>query len=45
MKPSTKQSQNHGHKEETGDRQGEGAGIECEGWTGRLGLADANYYI
>ena len=32
--------QNHGQREETGGCQGGG-----EGWTGSLGLADANYYI
>ena len=45
MQPSTKQNQNHGNKEEIGDCQGEGVGMEWEGWSGRVGSADENYYI
>ena len=39
----TKQKQTHRHREWTCDCQGRGRW--GEGWTGRLGLADANYYI
>ena len=43
MHISTKQKQTHKHKEETCVCQGEGE--MREGWTGSLGLADANYCI
>ena len=39
MNLSTKQT--HGHREQTGGCQGGGG----EGWSGNLGLADANYHI
>ena len=42
MNLSTKQKQTHRHRELTGGCQGGGVG---EGWSGSLGLADANYYI
>ena len=34
--------QNDRHGEQTGGCQGGGVG---KGWSGRLGLADANYYV
>ena len=37
----TKQKQTHRHREQTGGYQGGGGG----GWTGNLGLVDANYFI
>ena len=40
MNLSTKQKQTHRHREQTGGAKGEG-GVG-EGWSGRLGLADAN---
>ena len=40
---STKQKQTHRHREQTCGCQKEGE--MGEGWTGSLGLADANYYI
>ena len=43
MRLPTEQKQTHRHREQTCGCQG-GGGIE-EGWTGSLGLADANYYI
>ena len=43
MNLSMKQKQNHRHREQTGGCQG-GMGVG-EGWTGSLGLADANQYI
>ena len=42
MNPSIKQKQTHGQEEQTCGCQGGG---EEEGWTGSLGLVDANYYI
>ena len=42
MNLSTKQKQNYRHREQTCGCQGERGGV---GWTGSLGLADANYYI
>ena len=42
MNLSMKQTQTHRHREQTCGCQGGGCG---EGWTGSLGLADANYYI
>ena len=36
-----KQKQTQGHREQTCGRQG----VVREGWTGSLGLVDANYYI
>ena len=43
MNLSTKQKQTHRHREQTcGFQGGKGVG---EGWTGSLGLVDANYYI
>ena len=41
---STEQKQTHRHREQTGGCQREGGGGEGEGWTGSLGLADANFY-
>ena len=41
MNLSTKQKQTHGHREQTCVCQGVGRA----GWTGSLGLVDANYYI
>ena len=38
MQPYTKQNQNHGHKEEIGDCQGEGVGMEWEGRVSRCEL-------
>ena len=38
----TEQKQTHGHREQTCGCQGEGEGM---GWTGSLGLVDANSYI
>ena len=43
MNSSMKQKQTHRHRERTCGCQGEG-GLG-EGWSGSLGLADANYYI
>ena len=43
MNLSMKQKENQRHREETCDYQG-GGGMR-EGWSGSLGLADANYYI
>ena len=43
MNLSTKQKQTHRHREETCGCQG-GGEVE-DGWSGSLGLADANYYI
>ena len=40
---STKQKQTHRHREQTCGCQG--GGEKGEGWTGSLGLVDANYYI
>ena len=40
MKLSTKQKQTHRHREQTCGCQG-----EVRGWTGSLGLVDANNYI
>ena len=40
---SMKQKQTHRYREQTCGCQG-GGGVQ-EGWTGSLGLADANYYI
>ena len=42
MNLSTQQKQTHRHREQTCGCQG-GGGWE-EGWSGSLGLADANYY-
>ena len=43
MNLSTKQKHIHRHREQTcGCQGGRGGG---EGWTGNLGLVDANYYI
>ena len=42
MNLSMKQKLTHRHREQTGGCQGGG---EEEGWTGNLGLVDANYYI
>ena len=42
MNLSTKQKQTH--RDQTCGCQGGGGG-EGEGWTGSLGLVDANYYI
>ena len=44
MNLSMKQKQNHRHREQTDGCQGQGAGLG-EGWSGRLGIADVNYYI
>lgn len=38
-----KQTQDQGHKEQTGECQ-RGGGLR-EGWGGRLGLADVSFYI
>ena len=38
-----KQKKIHRHREQASCRQG--GGEVAEGWTGRWGLADANYYI
>ena len=43
MNLSMKQKQTHKHREQTCGCQG--GGWMAEGWTGSLGLADANYYI
>ena len=43
MSLSTKQKQTHRHREQTCGYQG--GWREAEGWTGSLGLVDANYYI
>ena len=43
MNLSTKQKQTPSHREQTGGCQG--LGVCGEGWSGRLGLADAKYYI
>ena len=43
MNLSVKQKQTHRHREQTWGCQG--GGETGEGWTGSLGLADANYYI
>ena len=43
MNPSMNQKQTHRHREQTYGCQG-GVGVE-PGWTGSLGLADANYYM
>ena len=42
MNLTTKQKQIHRRREETCGYQGWGEG---EGWTGSMGLVDANYYI
>ena len=43
MNLSTKQKQTHRHREQIcGGQEGGGVG---EGWSGSLGLADANFYI
>ena len=42
MNLSTKQKPTHRHREQTCGCQGKWEG---EGWTGSLGLVDANYYI
>ena len=39
---STEKKQTHGHGEQTCVAKGEGEGV---GWTGSLGLVDANYCI
>ena len=39
---SIEQKQTHGQREQICGCQGEGEGV---GWTGSLGLVDANYYI
>ena len=38
----TEQKEIHGHGEQTVVAQGEGEGV---GWTGNLGLLDANYCV
>ena len=43
MNLSTKQKQTHSHSEQTCGFQG--GGEVGTGWSGSLGLADANYYI
>ena len=43
MNISTKQKQTDRHRKQTVVAKGEGE--VGEGWTGSLGLADANYYI
>ena len=43
MNLSTKQKQTHRRREQTCGCQG--GGVVGEGWSGSLGLADANYYI
>ena len=43
MNLSMKQKQTHRHREQTCGCQG--VGHVAEGWSGSLGLADANYYI
>ena len=43
MNLSTKQKQTHRRREQTCGCQG--GGVMREGWSGSLGLADANYYI
>ena len=40
-----KQKQTHRHREQICGCQEGGRGGVGEGWTGSLGLADANYYI
>ena len=46
MNLSMKQEQTYRHREQTfGSRGGVGVGEVGEGWTGSLGLADANYYM
>ena len=42
MNLTTTQEQIHRHREQTCGFQGHGEG---EGWTGSLGLVDANYYL
>ena len=42
MNLSTKQKQIHRHREQSPGCQGWGGGV---GWTGSLGLVDANYYV
>ena len=43
MNLSTKQKQTHRHRDQAcGCQEGGGEG---EGWTGSLGLVDANYYV
>ena len=42
MNISMKEKQTHRYREQTDGAKGEGGG---EGWSGSLGLADANYYI
>ena len=42
MQPYTKQNQNHGHKEEIGDCQGEGVGME---WVSQYFKLCHYYYI
>ena len=41
MNLSVKQKQDRRHREQTGGCQGRG----CEGWIGRLGLADVSFFI
>ena len=41
MNPSTEQKETHRHGEQTHGCPGEGEGV---GWTGSLGVVDANYY-
>lgn len=43
MNLSTTQKHKHRYREQTCGCQGEGE--EAKGWTGSLGLVDANYYI
>ena len=43
MNLSTKENKTHRHREQTYSCPG-GGGVG-EGWTGSLGLADANYYV
>ena len=43
MNLSAKQKQTHRHRKQT--CRGQWGGGEGEGWTGSLGLVDANYYI
>ena len=45
MNLSTKQKENHRHREQTCGCQGWGGVVEGEGWTGSLGVVDANCYI
>ena len=43
MNLSAKEKQTHRHREQTWGRM-DGGGVG-EGWTGNLGLSDANYYV